>query len=120
TFLCVIELDERLYDMLPIAVDWTGTLIIRVDGVGDGCVIDRDSVIGSRKDIAVNDAPYHSAHAKRDALLQKIPAPNVDFCLIHSILLRKEKTARAKTQRAPGKTNLFFVGRLDASHSIDS
>ncbi len=56
-FLLVVELDERFNDMLPIAVNRAGAVIIRMNGVGNAAMKDRDAVSGSGEAFAQEQRP---------------------------------------------------------------
>jgi hypothetical protein len=78
-------------------------LIVGINGIGDGGVIDGNSVPGSRESIAVIVGYHDSAQAERGARLQKIPATDVHFCLSHFSLLGTRKFFAQTREGRQGK-----------------
>jgi len=75
--------------MLPIAVDRAGTLIVGIDRIGDGVLIDSDPVCRSSEGVTMNVGRNDGAGAYSGALPQKISAADRSIFSSHAIILKQ-------------------------------
>ena len=87
-FFVVVELDQRLHDMLPVAVDRAGAVIVGMNRVGDAAVKNRHPIARSGEALAQKiTAPPPRPTPRARSFFRKFRRLTSVFVLCHKILL---------------------------------